>query len=66
VPVQAGKMMAIDSTVFHRAGANITESSRMSMTIGYQSVDELNDSDDPTRVLISGERIYMGNDRKKA
>ena len=65
IPVQAGQMMAIDSTIFHRAGRNSTDVSRMSMTIGYQSVDELADAPDPTRTLISGERIYMGNDRKK-
>jgi ectoine hydroxylase-related dioxygenase (phytanoyl-CoA dioxygenase family) len=65
VPVQAGQMMAIDSTIFHRAGSNSTDGSRMSMTIGYQSVDELADAPDPTRTLISGEHIYMGNDRKK-
>jgi phytanoyl-CoA hydroxylase len=65
-PVLAGQMLAIDSTIFHRAGANGTDASRMSITIGYQSVDELDDSEDPTRVLISGERIYMGNDRGKS
>jgi ectoine hydroxylase-related dioxygenase (phytanoyl-CoA dioxygenase family) len=66
VPVRAGQMLAIDSTIFHRAGANSTDASRMSMTIGYQSVDELDDSEDPTRILITGERVYMGNDRKKS
>ena len=66
IPAKAGQMMVIDSTIFHRAGSNPMDGSRMSMTIGYQSVDELADAPEPTRILISGERIYMGNDRKKA
>ncbi|MEE2752915.1 MAG: phytanoyl-CoA dioxygenase family protein [Candidatus Latescibacterota bacterium] len=66
LPLRAGQMLAIDSMVFHRAGANSTDASRMSMTIGYQSVDELNDSEESARTLIAGERIYMGNDRKKS
>jgi phytanoyl-CoA hydroxylase len=65
IPVEAGQMLAIDSTIFHRAGPNWTEGSRMSMTIGYQSVDELWDGDNPTRLLVAGERIYMGNDRSR-
>jgi len=65
VPVRAGQMLAIDSTVFHSAGANRTDGSRMSMTIGYQSVDELSDAENPTRLLVAGERIYLGNDRGK-
>ena len=67
VHVQAaeGQMLAIDSTVFHRIGENTTEQSRMSMTIGYQSVDEFIDQDNPKRILIAGERIYGGNDGKR-
>jgi len=64
LPIEAGRMLAIDSTVFHRAGTNRTDGSRMSITIGYQAVDELSDEVDPTRLLVAGQRIYAGNDRK--
>ena len=66
IPVEAGGMLAIDSTIFHRIGGNQTDGSRISMTIGYQSVDEFNDQENPKRILISGDRIYSGNDRGKA
>ncbi len=35
----------------------------MSMTIGYQSVDEFCDDDNPTRILVAGKQVYTGNDR---
>lgn len=65
VTAEAGQMMAIDSTIFHRIGSNRTSATRMSMTIGYQSVDEFAEGDDPKRILVAGERIYGGNDRKR-
>lgn len=63
VPMPAGGMLAIDSTVIHGAGRNFTSEDRMSMTVGYHSVDELSNAENPKRVLVCGERIYMGNDR---
>jgi ectoine hydroxylase-related dioxygenase (phytanoyl-CoA dioxygenase family) len=65
VPMPAGGMIAIDSTIIHGAGRNYTSNTRMSMTMGYHSVDELSDAENPKRALVSGERIYMGNDRKQ-
>ena len=65
IEAQAGQMLAIDSTLFHRIGENRTDETRMSMTIGYQSVDEFIDQENPKRILVSGERIYGGNDRRK-
>lgn len=65
VPLSAGSMLAIDSLIYHCIGENTTDETRMSMTIGYQTVDELASVDDPTRLLIQGERIYQGNDRKR-
>jgi phytanoyl-CoA hydroxylase len=62
VPMPAGGLLAIDSLLFHGAGKNRTESSRMSLTVGYHSVDELSGVDNPRRVLVRGERIYRGND----
>jgi phytanoyl-CoA hydroxylase len=52
----------IDSLVIHGPGRNTTNDSRMSMTVGYHSVDELSDAPNPKRVLVRGERIYRGND----
>ena len=62
VPMAAGSMLAIDSLVFHRAGNNKTHGTRMSMTVGYRSVDELATVEDPTVELVYGERPYIGND----
>ena len=64
VPMPAGGLLAIDSLIFHRTGTNRTGGSRMSMTIGYHSVDELAGVEDPKRWLVRGDRVYMGNDRK--
>ena len=61
VPMPAGGMLAINSLIFHRIGANTTHDTRMSMTFGYHSCDELSGADEK-RVLIQGERIYRGND----
>ena len=65
VPMPAGGMLLIDSMVLHRAGQNTTDDTRMSMTIGYHSVDEISDVRDPKRLLVRGEEQYSGNDRKK-
>ena len=64
VPMPAGGILAIDGLIFHRIGVNTTDSTRMSMTIGYHSADELSDLEDPKRRLVRGERRYRGNDRK--
>lgn len=63
VPMPAGSLLAIDSMIMHTAGNNTTSGSRMSMTVGYHSVDELSRAENPARVLVRGERIYGGNDR---
>jgi phytanoyl-CoA hydroxylase len=62
VPMPAGGMIAMNSLVIHTAGTNRTEGTRMSMTMGYHSVDELSDMPNPKRVLVRGTRPYMGND----
>jgi phytanoyl-CoA hydroxylase len=62
VPMPAGGLLAIDSMIMHTAGHNTTPGSRMSMTVGYHSVDELMRAENPARVLVRGERIYKGND----
>lgn len=65
VPMPAGGLLAIDSLILHGPGRNSTPHSRMSMTVGYHSVDELYDAVNPKRVLVRGERIYMGNDARR-
>lgn len=64
VPMPAGGMLLIDSMVLHRAGQNTTDDTRMSMTIGYHSVDEISDVQDPKRILVRGQDQYGGNDKK--
>jgi ectoine hydroxylase-related dioxygenase (phytanoyl-CoA dioxygenase family) len=63
VPMPAGGLLAIDSLLMHSAGKNNTDGSRISMTVGYHSVDELSGVENPQRALVRGEQIYMGNDR---
>ena len=63
VPMPTGGLLAIDSMVMHTAGHNTTSGTRMSMTVGYHSVDELCGVEHPARVLVRGQRIYGGNDR---
>jgi ectoine hydroxylase-related dioxygenase (phytanoyl-CoA dioxygenase family) len=65
VPMEKGGVLLIDSLLFHSVGENSTEESRMSMTFAFHSVDDLSGlKDDPRRVLLCGERIYMGSDSK--
>ena len=61
VPMTAGGLLAIDSMMIHSAGKNRTDGTRMSMTLGYHTVDELS-LVNPKRILVRGERIYKGND----
>lgn len=62
IPMPVGGLLALDSLVFHGAGPNHTAGSRTSLTAGYHSVDELSDLSNPKRVLVRGQRSYMGND----
>lgn len=64
VPMPKGGMLVIDSMLVHGPGENKTDQTRMSMTMGYHSVDEISDAPNPKRLLIRGEDIYGGNDRK--
>ncbi len=65
VPMPAGGLLLIDSLVFHRIGTNHTPNTRMSMTVGYRSVDELAGVEDPKCLLARGARTYIGNDQTK-
>jgi ectoine hydroxylase-related dioxygenase (phytanoyl-CoA dioxygenase family) len=66
VPMPAGGILLIDGLVFHRIGQNHTQNTRMSITLGFHSADELSDAEDPKRILVRGERNYRGNDRKSS
>ncbi|HMW40610.1 MAG TPA: phytanoyl-CoA dioxygenase family protein [Saprospiraceae bacterium] len=63
IPMNAGDILVIDSLMFHAVGLNSTDKTRMSITMGYRSVDELSRVDDPKLLLVRGQRIYKGNDR---
>ncbi len=59
---EAGGMLIIDSLIFHGAGKNRTDDTRMSMTVGYHSVDELSKVENPQQILVRGEQIYLGSE----
>ncbi|MBT3603181.1 MAG: phytanoyl-CoA dioxygenase family protein [Candidatus Latescibacteria bacterium] len=63
VPMPKGGMLVIDSMLVHGPGKNTTPDTRMSMTMGYHSVDEINDVPNPKRVVVRGDGIYNGNDQ---
>ncbi|MGC5344828.1 phytanoyl-CoA dioxygenase family protein [Streptomyces sp. DT24] len=64
VPVPAGGVLLFDALAFHTVGANTGDTSRMSLVLGFRSVDELDAHPDRDRqLLVSGRHIYRGNDR---
>ena len=65
IPMPAGGLLAMDGLILHAAGLNRTERTRMSMTLGYHSVDHFSEAEDSKRILIRGERVYEGNDRRR-
>ena len=65
LPMPAGGLLAIDSMIIHSTGINYTDGTRMSMTLGYHSADELTLEDNPRRVLVRGIRPYRGNDKPR-
>ena len=56
-----GGLLAIDSLLWHGVGPNRTGQTRMSMTLGYHSVDVLACVEDPQHLLVRGERAYTGH-----
>jgi ectoine hydroxylase-related dioxygenase (phytanoyl-CoA dioxygenase family) len=65
LPMPAGGLLAIDSMILHSAGVNHTDGTRMSMTLGYHSTDELTFEGSPRRVIVRGTRGYRGNDKPR-
>jgi len=63
IPMSEGGVLLFDGLAFHSNGENTTEHTRISVCMGFRSVDELSaNSEDPKLALIHGERIYRGND----
>jgi ectoine hydroxylase-related dioxygenase (phytanoyl-CoA dioxygenase family) len=65
LPMPAGGLLAIDSMIIHSAGINQTDGTRMSMTLGYHTADELASEDNSKKVIVRGERPYRGNDKPR-
>jgi ectoine hydroxylase-related dioxygenase (phytanoyl-CoA dioxygenase family) len=64
VPMPAGGVLLFNGLAFHQPSLNNGDKTRISITLGYRSVDELAYTNDPDReVLVAGEFIYRGNDR---
>ena len=61
-PMPAGGMLAIDSLIFHGATPNRSDETRMSLTVGYHSADELSEGSEDKTLLARGRRTYKGND----
>lgn len=63
VPMPEGSVLIFNGLLFHGVGKNTSGSPRMSMTLGYRSVDELEAFPDESRqILVRGGHIYRGND----
>lgn len=64
VPMSEGDVLLFDGTLFHGVGYNPSGEERISLTLGYRSVDELDAEPDESRLIcVAGEFIYRGNDR---
>ncbi|HWT55859.1 MAG TPA: phytanoyl-CoA dioxygenase family protein [Candidatus Microsaccharimonas sp.] len=63
VPMEEGSVLLFNGLAFHGVGGNVSGKPRMSMTLGFRSVDELSANPDIDReVLVTGQYIYRGND----
>jgi ectoine hydroxylase-related dioxygenase (phytanoyl-CoA dioxygenase family) len=62
--VKRGGVLVVDSLAFHSVGPNNSNTDRMSIVLGYRSVDELTCPPvDDAQVLVLGSLLYRGNDR---
>ena len=67
VPMPEGGVLLFNGLAFHGVGENGSGEPRMSMILGYRSVDELDAQPDTTRqLLVAGDWIYRGNDQRLA
>jgi phytanoyl-CoA hydroxylase len=66
VPMNAGDVLVFDSLLFHSVGNSSSETeTRLAVTLGFRSADELVARPDNRCDLVRGERIYKGNDRDR-
>lgn len=64
VPMSDGDVLLFSGSLFHGVGYNSSGKSRMSITLGFRSADELDAQPDNDRqVVVAGNHIYRGNDR---
>jgi phytanoyl-CoA hydroxylase len=56
-----GGLLCIDSLLWHGVGPNRTTQTRMTLTLGYHSVDSLATVADDQRILVAGTRPYIGH-----
>lgn len=61
IPASAGDVLLMNGLAIHGAGANNTQSTRLSMTLGYHAADELGPSEEPDKLLVAGERVLRHN-----
>ena len=61
IPASAGDVLLMNGLAIHGAGANHTDSTRMSMTLGYHAADELGPQEEPEKLLVAGERVLRHN-----
>lgn len=61
VPACAGDVLLMHGLAIHGAGANRTNATRMSMTLGYHAADELGSREEPEKLLLAGERVLRHN-----
>jgi ectoine hydroxylase-related dioxygenase (phytanoyl-CoA dioxygenase family) len=61
VPASAGDVLLMNGLALHGAGANQTNATRMSMTLGYHAADELGSREEPDKLLVAGERVLRHN-----
>lgn len=64
IPMHEGDVLLFNGALFHGVGHNLSGQTRISMTLGFRSVDELDAFPDESRqVVVAGEFIYRGNDQ---
>jgi ectoine hydroxylase-related dioxygenase (phytanoyl-CoA dioxygenase family) len=63
VPMPKGGVLLFDGLAFHTVGQNTSGRTRMSLTLGFRSTDELDaNPDDKRQVVVTGKHTYRGND----
>ena len=61
--MKKGEILLFDALAFYAPGINTTNTTRYAITAAYHAVDELLPVEyNKHRVLVSGKRIYCGNE----